>query len=145
MELDQTVVTVAGIGCRRGTDSKAIVAAVRAAEQMYGMIVERLATAPLKSEEAGLREAAQNLSLLLEIISEDRLDAVASKTMTFSQASLDHARTPSVSEAAALAAAGENARLVAPRLVVGDVTVAIATTSSAPRDNGCAIEHGEQQ
>lgn len=145
MELDQTVVTVAGIGCRRGTDSKAIVAAVRAAEQMFGMIVESLATAPLKSEEAGLREAAQNLSLLLEIISEDRLDAVASKTMTFSQASLDHAHTPSVSESAALAAAGENARLVAPRLVVGDVTVAIATTSSAPRDNGCAIEHGEQQ
>ena len=139
------MVTVAGIGCRRGTGSDAVVAAVRAAEHAFGMMAECLATAPLKADEAGLVEAAKSLSLSLEIVSQERLEAVASKTMTFSQASLDHAGSPSVSEAAALAAAGENARLVAPRLVVGDVTVAIATTADAPRDSGCAIEYGEQQ
>ncbi|KJF72429.1 cobalamin biosynthesis protein [Agrobacterium arsenijevicii] len=139
------MLTVAGIGCRKGTGSDAIIVAVRAAEQAFGMTVERLATAPLKAEEAGLVEAAQSLSLPLEIVSQERLEAVASKTMTFSQLSLDHAGTPSVSEAAALAAAGENAKLVAPRLVVGEVTVAIATTSDASHDHDCAIEHGEQQ
>lgn len=96
-----------------------------------------------QGKEAGLVEAAKRLALPLEIVSKEQLEAAASKTMTFSQASLDHAGTPSVSEAAALAAAGENARLVAARLVVGDVTVAIATTSDAR--NGRAIEHGEQQ
>ena len=139
------MVTVAGIGCRRGTGSDAVIAAVRAAEHALGMMAECLATAPLKADEAGLVEAAKSLSLSLEIVSQERLEAVASKTMTVSQASLNHAGSPSVSEAVALAAAGENARLVAPRLVVGDVTVAIATTDDAPRDSGCAIEHGEQQ
>lgn len=139
------MVTVAGIGCRRGTGSDAIIAAVRTAEHAFGVTVECLATAPLKAEEAGLAEAAKRLSLPLEIVSQDRLEAVASKTMTFSQLSLDHAGTPSVSEAAAFAAAGENARLVAPRLVVGDVTVAIATTGGARHDRDRAIEHGEKQ
>ncbi|MFJ1311191.1 cobalamin biosynthesis protein [Agrobacterium tumefaciens] len=139
------MVTVAGIGCRRGAGSDAVIAGLRAAEHAFGMTVECLATAPLKADEAGLVEAAKSLSLSLEIVSQERLEAVASKTMTFSQASLDHAGSPSVSEAAALAAAGENARLVAPRLVVGDVTVAIATTDDAPQDSGCPIEHGEQQ
>jgi len=139
------MVTVAGIGCRRGTGSDAIIAALRAAEHALGMMAECLATAPLKANEAGLVEAAKSLSLSLEIVSQERLEAVASKIMTFSQASLDHAGSPSVSEAAALAAAGENARLVAPRFMVGDVTVAIATTDNVPRDSGCAIEYGEQQ
>jgi len=65
--------------------------------------------------------------------------------MTFSQASLDHAGSPSVSEAAALAAAGAGAKLVAPRLVVGDVTVAIAMTRHAPHGSRSAIEYGEQE
>ncbi|CVI56882.1 Putative CobE protein [Agrobacterium deltaense NCPPB 1641] len=144
MELDQAMVTVVGIGCRRGAGSDAVIAAVRAAEHAFGVMAECLATAPLKAGEAGLAEAAKSLSLSLEIVSQERLEAVASKTMTFSQASLDHTGLPSVSEAAALAAAGENARLVAPRLVVGDVTVAMATTDDAPHDSGCAIEYGEQ-
>ncbi|MFK3778788.1 cobalamin biosynthesis protein [Agrobacterium sp. NPDC089420] len=139
------MVTVAGIGCRRGTGSSAIIAAVRAAEQALGVTVGSLATAPLKAGEAGLAEAAKVLSLSLEIVMQERLEAVAADIMTFSQASLDHTGSPSVSEAAALAAAGESARLVAPRLVVGDVTIAIATTSNAPNDSGCAIEQGEKQ
>lgn len=138
------MVTVAGIGCRKGVTSEAIIAAVRAAERAFGTTVEYLATAPLKADEAGLVAAARDLALSLEIVAQERLDAVAAETITFSQASLDHAGSPSVSEAAALAAAGASARLVAPRLVVGDVTVAIATTSDAPHGGRSAIEYGEQ-
>lgn len=133
------MVTVAGIGCRKGAPSDAIVAAVRAAERAFGMTVDYLATAPLKADEAGLVAAAKSLSLSLEIVAQERLEAVAAETITFSQASLDHAGSPSVSEAAALAAAGASARLVAPRLVVGHVTVAIAT-SDAPHGSRSAIE-----
>ncbi|KNY34125.1 MULTISPECIES: cobalamin biosynthesis protein [Rhizobium/Agrobacterium group] len=139
------MVTVAGIGCRKGIPSDAIITAIRAAERTSGVKVDSLATAPLKAGEAGLAEAAKALSLSLEIVTQERLEAVAAETMTFSQASLDHAGTPSVSEASALAAAGAGAWLVAPRFIVGDVTVAIATTSNAPRGSDCAIEYGEEE
>ncbi|WP_194287656.1 cobalamin biosynthesis protein [Agrobacterium sp. ICMP 6402] len=139
------MVTVAGIGCRKGAASDAIITAIRTAERTLGMTVDSLATASLKAGEAGLAEAAKALSLPLEIVTQQRLEAVAAETMTFSQASLDHAGTPSVSEASALAAAGVGARLVSPRLVVGDVTVAIATTGNVPRGNDCAIEYGEEE
>ncbi|MQB11272.1 cobalamin biosynthesis protein [Agrobacterium sp. ICMP 6402] len=145
MELGQAMVTVAGIGCRKGAASDAIITAIRTAERTLGMTVDSLATASLKAGEAGLAEAAKALSLPLEIVTQQRLEAVAAETMTFSQASLDHAGTPSVSEASALAAAGVGARLVSPRLVVGDVTVAIATTGNVPRGNDCAIEYGEEE
>jgi cobalt-precorrin 5A hydrolase len=39
---------------------------------------------------------------------------------------------PSVSEAAALAAAGPDARLIAPRVAVGPATCALAITGDAP-------------
>lgn len=139
------MVIVAGIGCRKGAASDAIITAIRTAERTLGMAVDSLATASLKAGEAGLAEAAKALSLPLEIVTQQRLEAVAAETMTFSQASLDHAGTPSVSEASALAAAGVGARLVSPRLLVGDVTVAIATTSNGQRGSDCAIEYGEEE
>jgi cobalt-precorrin 5A hydrolase len=49
-------------------------------------------------------------------------------TLTHSELSQSLAGTPSVSEVAALAAAGEGAWLLGPRIVVGPVTCAIATS-----------------
>jgi cobalt-precorrin 5A hydrolase len=50
----------------------------------------------------------------------------ASASLTHSDLSQAIAGTPSVSETAALAAAGEGARLAGPRIAVGPVTCAIA-------------------
>jgi cobalt-precorrin 5A hydrolase len=52
-------------------------------------------------------------------------------TLTHSARSQVIAGTPSVSEAAALAAAGEGSRLLGPRIVVGPVTCALATSGDA--------------
>ncbi|NGO50535.1 cobalamin biosynthesis protein [Mesorhizobium camelthorni] len=52
-------------------------------------------------------------------------------TLTHSARSQAVAGSPSVSEAAALAAAGEGARLLGPRIVVGQVTCALATSGDA--------------
>jgi cobalt-precorrin 5A hydrolase len=52
-------------------------------------------------------------------------------TLTHSELSLALAGVPSVSEAAALAAAGAGARLYGPRIVVGPVTCALATSGDA--------------
>jgi cobalt-precorrin 5A hydrolase len=54
------------------------------------------------------------------------LNEMSDRTLSHSDASLSLAGTPSVSEAAALAAAGDGARLAGPRIVVGPVTCAIA-------------------
>jgi cobalt-precorrin 5A hydrolase len=52
-------------------------------------------------------------------------------TLTHSARSLALAGTPSVSETAALAAAGKGARLLGSRIVVGPVTCALATSGDA--------------
>ncbi|XIK08888.1 cobalamin biosynthesis protein [Mesorhizobium sp. AaZ16] len=57
--------------------------------------------------------------------------SAAANTLTHSARSQAVAGTPSVAEAAALAAAGEGARLLGPRIVVGPVTCALATSGDA--------------
>jgi cobalt-precorrin 5A hydrolase len=57
--------------------------------------------------------------------------SAAANTLTHSARSQAVAGIPSVSEAAALAAVGEGARLLGPRIVVGPVTCALATSGDA--------------
>ncbi|MBA3448684.1 MAG: cobalamin biosynthesis protein, partial [Pseudaminobacter sp.] len=56
---------------------------------------------------------------------------LSAETLSYSDLSLALAGTPSVSETAALAAAGQGARLLGPRLVLGSVTCALATNGDA--------------
>lgn len=122
-------VIVAGLGSRKGVTQTEVLAAVDAALAIYGLSrddLDGLATAPLKRDETGLHAAATALGLQLAVIDAAGLDAVSARTTTPSDLSLATAATPSVSEAAALAAAGPAAKLLGPRLVVGPVTCAIA-------------------
>ena len=57
---------------------------------------------------------------------EDALEEADLRTVTRSARSMDTLNVRSVAEAAALAAAGPNSRLLAPRVVVGPVTCALA-------------------
>jgi cobalt-precorrin 5A hydrolase len=67
----------------------------------------------------------------LIIVEDEALEAAASRTLTRTDASGPAAGSPSVSEAAALAAAGVAARLAGPRIVLGPVTCAIAISGDA--------------
>lgn len=107
---------VAGVGCRRGAPAETVVAALRLALQECGRALEEvasLATVERKREETGIAAAAGTLDLPLAIVAD--VDAAARRTLTISTAS--HAATGigCVAEAAALAAAGPGARLLAPR------------------------------
>lgn len=116
-------VTVAGIGCRRGVAADEVLAAVAAARAAHaGVTVDALATVPGKVAEPALGEAARRLGLPLLAVA----PADDAELLTRSVASQAAAGTGSVSEAAALAAAGAEARLLGPRIVVGRVTCAIA-------------------
>jgi cobalt-precorrin 5A hydrolase len=127
-------VIVAGIGCRRGVAAGDVIAAVEAALARCGLAADRLAalaTIRLKRDEPGILAAAQQLALALMIIEDEALQRASGRTLTSSVKSMAAAATPSVSEAAALAAAGEGSRLLAPRLILGAVTCAIAIQGNA--------------
>lgn len=124
---------VAGIGCRKGAAHEDILSAIENALEAHGLAVTALtalATATLKRDEPGILSAARRLDLPLLVVDEAALTAVASRTLSHSQASQQAAGTPSVSEAAALAAAGTNATLLGPRTIVGPATCAIATSGA---------------
>lgn len=125
---------VAGIGCRKGAAHEDILSAIETALEAHGLAVtalSALATATLKRDEPGILAAAGRLDLPLLIVDDAALAAVASRTLSHSQASQAAAGTPSVSEASALAAVSPGATLLGPRTIVGPATCAIAT-SGAP-------------
>ena len=120
---------VAGIGCRRDVRTDEVLAAIDAAlaeHRMERNSLDALATAPLKREEAAIRMAGAFLSLDVIIAGEEALKAADNRTLGRSAPSLAAADVLSVSEAAALAVAGEGSVLLGPRLILGPVTCAIA-------------------
>jgi cobalt-precorrin 5A hydrolase len=122
---DQAVI-VAGIGCRRDCPAADIVAAIRQAEAVSGHVVTALAAPRFKAEEAGLSEATGLLSLSLTLVDDAALTAVQPRCVTISATAERHTGFASVAEAAALAAAGSEARLCLARIAVGGATCALA-------------------
>ncbi len=120
---------VAGIGSRKGVASQDVLDAIERALAERGLpptALSALATARRKRDEEGIMAAGRALGLPVVVVEDDALLAAAPRTLTCSEPSLQAAGTPSVSEAAALAAAGHAARLAGPRIVAGPVTCAIA-------------------
>ncbi len=126
MVVDEAMI-VAGIGCRKNTETDAVLTAIDDALSRHGLAageLDALATVPQKKSEQGIRDAAVRLGLPLVIAGEVELLEV--ETLSHSPASLDATGAGSASEAAALAVAGRAARLLGPRIVAGAVTCAIA-------------------
>lgn len=116
-----------GIGCRRGVPAERIAAAVTAVLEKHGIGRERIvavASAELKRDEAGLLEFAAQTGIPLRFFSADELNGV--ETPNPSRAAEEHVGIRSVSEAAALLAAGHGAKLTVEKHADGAVTVAIA-------------------
>ena len=128
MDLGETVIA-AGIGCRKAISAAQIEAALQTALRHHALADTRLgliAAPEVKGAEAGLRAAAAARGLLLRLIPQPLLEAANPRTLTRSARSMAAMNVHSVAEAAALAAAGPHARLLAPRIVVGPVTCAFA-------------------
>jgi cobalt-precorrin 5A hydrolase len=134
MDLDKAMI-VAGVGCRRGAAAPDIEAAIRAALDRAGIAshaLDCIATTAAKRGEAGITAAAAKLGVDLVLIPEAELQAANDRTETRSNRVLALTGVHSVAEAAALAAAGPSARLISPRLVMGDTTCAVAASEAAP-------------
>ncbi len=119
----------AGIGSRKGVSAAEVIAAIDAALKEHGLTrpaLSMLATARLKQDEAGIIAAGGILNLPIIVVDGEVLKEMSDRTLSHSDASLSATGTPSISEAAALAAAGGGAKLAGPRIAVGPVTCAIA-------------------
>jgi cobalt-precorrin 5A hydrolase len=120
---------VAGIGCRRGALAEDIVSLVHLALANFAIEREKLdaiATEASKANERGIEDAARDLSVRLVRCPIGDLDRVADKVVTRSSRVQALKGVPSIAEAAALVAAGRNARLLGARVATEKVTCAIA-------------------
>jgi cobalt-precorrin 5A hydrolase len=94
--------------------------------------LDAIAAPALKSGEAGIAAAASDLGVPLVLVPQADLEAAGARTLTRSERVVALIGVPSAAEAAALAAAGPAARLVAPRTAVGTATCALATSEAKP-------------
>ncbi len=118
---------IVGVGCRREVDSKNVVLAVRRALRCAKANVKQvrmLASASIKSDEAGLLLAAKRLGLELRFIAAEDIRSTA-KQFCHSQFVARKVNLPAVAEPAALLA-GRRTQLILPKTIFNHVTVAIA-------------------
>ena len=128
MDLGEAVI-VAGVGCRKAISAAQVESAIDSALLHNGLAahqLERIAVPAVKGAEAGIVAAAAARGVPLMLITQNALEAADVHTLTRSTRSMDTLNVHSVAEAAALAAAGPGARLLAPRIAVGPVTCALA-------------------
>lgn len=122
----EKAVIVAGIGSSRGVGVDEVRAALNtalAAHKLDLSAVSALATTEFKKDEEGIFETGRQLGLRVAVVAPQPDEH---GTLTHSPLSVSHAGTPSVSETAALAAAGPGAKLLGPRIATGRVTCALA-------------------
>jgi cobalt-precorrin 5A hydrolase len=134
MDLGEAVI-VAGVGCRKAISAAQVESAIEAAllhSRLAGRQIGLIAVPAVKGTEAGIVAAATARGVLLVLIAQDALEAADARTLTRSARSMDTLNVHSVAEAAALAAAGPGARLLAPRVAVGPVTCALAEGEILP-------------
>ncbi|MBZ9936268.1 cobalamin biosynthesis protein [Mesorhizobium sp. BR1-1-16] len=122
---------VAGIGCRKGAPQEDILAAIAHALEAATLTpgqLDLIATAAEKGGEDGIAAAAAAFGCPLVLVPARELQIAGEKAITRSERVVALFAVPSVAEAAALAAAGDGARLIAPRRVAGMATCAIAAS-----------------
>jgi cobalt-precorrin 5A hydrolase len=125
---------VAGVGCRKDVPAAAISAAIDMSLAGAGLARDRLgaiATAAAKQNEPGLVETAVAFGVPLIAVEQTALEAASQHAVTRSERVMALTGVPSVAEAAAIAAAGPGARLVARRTALGPVTCALAQSGEA--------------
>jgi cobalt-precorrin 5A hydrolase len=134
MGLDEAMI-VAGVGCRSGASAVEVGAAIAAALASAGFAAEALgaiATSYAKAAEPGIADAASELGVKFVVVPQAELEVAGLRAVTRSERVVALTGVPSVSEAAALAAGGPSARLIAPRVVVGRATCALVRTENPP-------------
>ena len=130
-----------GVGCRAGVAGEAIAALARRAlaEAAAPEGERRMFTLDTKADEPGIIEAARLLRAKLTPLPLAALNAQADRILTPSVAAQARFGAPNIAEAAALAGAGEGARLLGPRLAARGATCAVALSPERPCDGATCV------
>ena len=126
---------IAGVGCRKGATAAAVEAAIDTALSHVGRGADALAliaTSAAKGKELGIMDTAVRLGVPLILVGQRELQAAGQRAETQSERVMGLTGVPSLAEAAALAAAGSGAKLLARRIAVGPATCALAMVEGAP-------------
>jgi len=118
----------AGLGCRRGTPVEELEAALKQAQEKFGIAdadIAVFATVDTKADEPGIAQLAELRGIPVQLYAKERLDEVTG-LLSPSARVRDLFGVASVAEASALAATGRNARLLGPRVATAMVTCALA-------------------
>jgi cobalt-precorrin 5A hydrolase len=119
----------AGVGCRRNAPAEDVEAVIAMALRKAGLdaaAISVVATLGGKAAEPGIIAAVRRLKCALRECSPLELACVSHLTVGQSLRVRRAVGVPSVAEAAALAAAGRNARLLVPRQANATATCALA-------------------
>lgn len=118
---------IVGVGCRRGAKAEVIIEAIKEALSKIKADtkeVRLLASADIKANEEGLREAADCMGIPLRLIPSNEIKE-AKKIFAHSELAQKRVGLPAVAEPAALLA-GKHTRLILERITWKSITVAIA-------------------
>ena len=118
---------IVGIGCRRGTKAKRIVAAVREALAGAGITLEEvrlLASADVKADEAGLLAAAETLGVPIRFLPAAEIRA-STREFSHSDFVAEKVNLPAVAEPAALLA-GRRTQFICRKKTYNGITIALA-------------------
>jgi len=121
---------IAGLGFRRDCPAEFFVAVIRDAGAQSGRRVDALAVPEFKADEAGVQAAARTLALPLIRVARAAHKGAQGRCLTRSDAARAATGFASVAEAAALAAAGADSRLLLPRIANARATCALAEEAS---------------
>ena len=122
-----------GIGCRRGAEAARLVALVEKVLAEAGISVadlSALATIAGKDAEPAVIALGHHLGLSITCFPPDELEAETPRLANPSDIVFRETGCHGVAEASALAALGEEARLVVPKRVLDGCTAALAAGSS---------------
>lgn len=123
-------VFIIGIGCRKGAECGDIIEAIKQAALQAKIDLEQvrlLASADIKSSEAGLIEASKKLNIPIRFVSSDRIRN-SRRDFKCSQFVQEKVNLPAVAEPAAMLA-GIRTKLILARIVHNHVTAAVAKES----------------
>ncbi len=126
---------VVGLGAREtasAADIEDIIYAVLKEQKFTIDHLDLIAAIDREEIAKAMSEAAHNLMKPMTLIPVERLKEEAERCQTHSATSMEKVGVPSVAEAAALAALGEDGQLIAPRIKTDTVTAALAIEISDP-------------
>ncbi len=120
---------VFGVGTTSSAKDDDIVAAILEAERTSSQVADSLAAMRRGVLDDPIRRAGEMLKRKTILFDQESVQARSRDCLTHSAASLAAYGVPSVSEAAALAGAGDGSHLIVARHVYRAVTIAVATSS----------------